>query len=539
LIKDIILLSGPVACGKSTLASELERRYNITRLKTRTLIKRLVPNVPEERAALQAAGDKLDQQTRGEWIASALQKMVPDLEPGRMLLVDAVRIPRQVAAIRRAFHPRVLHIHLIASAGELERRFKVRAGDHTQAMDELPSYAAVQKNKTEKTIDRLANDADVVIDTDRCRAADVLVRAAAHLGFYGRTYERLVDVLIGGAYGSEGKGQIVSYLAHEYDYIVRVGGPNAGHKVWMDGGPYAFHILPSGAFHSQAKLIIGPGAVISVEQLRKEIADVDADTDRLFIDPQAMIIEPEDIDWEKEHLVNAIGSTGQGVGHATARRILGRRSEAVRLARDVAELNGYTRHPIREVLDGAFFEGKRVLLEGTQGTGLSLYHGEYPYVTSRDSSVGGCLAEAGIAPSRVRKIILVVRTYPIRVQSPEGGTSGKMGTEITWEIVAGRAGLNADDIKEAEKTTTTKRGRRVAEFNWELLRLAASLNAPTDIALTFADYLHKRNKNAHRYEQLTTPTIRLVEEIERVAAAPVSLISTGFGRRVIIDRRTW
>jgi adenylosuccinate synthase len=99
--------------------------------------------------------------------------------------------------------------------------------------------------------------------------------------------------------------------------------------------------------------------------------------------------------------------------------------------------------------------------------------------------------------------------------------------------------LNADDIKEAEKTTTTKRARRVAEFNWELLRLAASLNAPTDIALTFADYLHKKNKNAHRYEQLTTSTIRLVEEIERVAAAPVSLISTGFGRRVIIDRRTW
>jgi adenylosuccinate synthase len=154
--------------------------------------------------------------------------------------------------------------------------------------------------------------------------------------------------------------------------------------------------------------------VISVAQLRKEIADVDADTDRLFIDPQAMIIEPEDVEWEKEHLVNAIGSTGQGVGRATARRILGRRSKAVRLARDMAELNGYTRRPIREVLDGAFFEGKRVLLEGTQGTGLSLYHGEYPYVTSRDSSVGGCLAEAGIAPSRVRKIILVVRTYPIR-----------------------------------------------------------------------------------------------------------------------------
>jgi adenylosuccinate synthase len=404
-------------------------------------------------------------------------------------------------------------------------------------MDELLSYEEVRQNVTERNVGRLAADADVVIDTQRCREEDVLVRAASHLGFYGRSYERLVDVLIGGAYGSEGKGQIVSYLAREYDYLVRVGGPNAGHRVWMDPEPYPFHVLPSGALHSEAKLIIGPGAVIGVDQLQKEINDCDVDADRLSIDPQAMIIEPADIEWEKKHLEAAIGSTAQGVGHATARRILNRHT-SVTLAKDVLELQRYIR-PTREVLDRAFFNGKRVLLEGTQGTGLSLYHGTYPYVTSRDSSVGGCLAEAGIAPSRVRKIILVTRTYPIRVADPPGGTSGPMGLDITWEEVAERSKLSVQEILGTEITTTTKRGRRVAEFNWELLRIAASLNAPTDVALTFADYIDKRNQSARRFEQLTTETIRMVEEIERVAAAPVSLIATGFGPRVIIDRRAW
>lgn len=526
-----------MACGKSTLAAELERRYNITRLKTRDLIKRLRPGVRDERKALQRAGDQLDRITDGEWISFELHRFLPSLSSGHIVLVDSVRIPKQVAAIRRAFGPRVIHIHLTAPDDVLEERYRKRAEGRTSGMVELPSYAEVRQNATERRIGRLAAEADVVIDTQRCRSEDVLVRAASHLGFYGRSYERLVDVLIGGAYGSEGKGQIVSYLAREYDFLIRVGGPNAGHKVWMEPEPYAFHILPSGAIHSNAKLIIGPGAVISVAQLRKEINDCDVDTDRLSIDPHAMIIEPEDIEWERKHLEGAIGSTAQGVGHATARRILNRHT-GVTLAGNVAELRGYIR-PTREVLDWAFLQGKRVLLEGTQGTGLSLYHGTYPYVTSRDSSVGGCLAEAGIAPSRVRKIILVTRTYPIRVESPKGGTSGPMGLEISWEEVAKRSKLDLDEIKGTEKTTTTKKSRRVAEFNWELLRTAASINAPTDVALTFADYIDKQNQKARRFEQLTTDTIRMIEEVERVAAAPVSLIATGFGPRVIIDRRAW
>jgi adenylosuccinate synthase len=134
---------------------------------------------------------------------------------------------------------------------------------------------------------------------------------------------------------------------------------------------------------------------------------------------------------------------------------------------------------------------------------------------------------------------MVCRTYPIRVQSPPNGTSGFMSQEISLTEIARRSGLNARQLHRAEKTSTTGRKRRIAEFDWDQLRRAASLNGPTDIALTFADYISSENGRAKRFDQLTGETIRFIEDIERVAAAPVSLISTGFSFRSIIDRRNW
>jgi adenylosuccinate synthase len=114
-----------------------------------------------------------------------------------------------------------------------------------------------------------------------------------------------------------------------------------------------------------------------------------------------------------------------------------------------------------------------------------------------------------------------------------------MSKEITWREVEKRARRPAGSIRAKERTSTTHRKRRVGEFEWTLLRKAASLNAPTDIALTFADYISRLNQDARRFEQLTPETIGLIEEIERVAGAPVSLISTRFDYRSIIDRRAW
>jgi adenylosuccinate synthase len=114
-----------------------------------------------------------------------------------------------------------------------------------------------------------------------------------------------------------------------------------------------------------------------------------------------------------------------------------------------------------------------------------------------------------------------------------------MGQEISWEEVSRRSGIPLGELRSAEKTTTTKRERRVAEFNWQLLRRATTLNGPSDIALSFTDYLSIENRKARRFDQLTGETIRFVEEVERVTNAPVSLIATQFHFRGVIDRRTW
>jgi adenylosuccinate synthase len=378
------------------------------------------------------------------------------------------------------------------------------------------------------------------LQTDRrssCTEADVEVRTAAHLGLSGRAGSALVDVVVGGQYGSEGKGNVAFYLARDYDLLVRVGGPNAGHMVPRHNGvPFTHRLLPSGTQNSRASLLIAPGAVVDVEILLREIADSGVGAERLWIDPHVMIISAADRNSERQ-LVRAIGSTGKGVGAATARRIRGRGGN-VKLARDVPRLKPYLRAST-DVLQDAFGSRKRVLVEGTQGTMLSLYHGDYPHVTSRDTTVSGCLAEAGIPPSRVRRVIMVCRTYPIRVQSPRGATSGPMSQEMTWEALAGRSGIALTELLNAERGSVSKKQRRVAEFDWAMLHRASQLNGPTDIALTFVDYLSVKNRKARRLDQLTEETIRFVEEVERVSGATVSLMSTRFHPRSIIDRRHW
>ncbi|MCI0426409.1 MAG: adenylosuccinate synthetase [Nitrospiraceae bacterium] len=529
----IVLLSGHVGAGKTQLASELARKYGVRHLKTRDLIKVLRPHVESSRDAMQRAGEQLDRVTKGGWVREGLTKLM--LQVGDdVIVVDAVRIPNQVRAVREAFGRRVLHLHLTAPIDVLSKRYLLRA--KTDGFREFTTYDEVLANPTERKVDTLGQMADVVIDSNRCTINDVVTRAACHIGMYAREAARLVDVLVGGQYGSEGKGQIAAHVAGEYDVLVRVGGPNAGHTVFHKGGKAIFHHLPSGTVKSDAALVIGPGALLRVPNLLREIAEFEIEHTRLSIDPQAMIISDDDI--EGEHgLKGRISSTGQGVGFATARKIVDRGKNSTKLARDIARLRPYLRETC-EVLDAAFRNGQRVLLEGTQGTGLSIHHGSYPHVTSRDTTVAGCLADAGISPSRVRKVVMVCRTYPIRVADPKvrGRTSGPL-QQISRNELSRRSGVAVAELRKTEKTTTTKRPRRFGEFDWVLLRKAASLNAPTDIALTFVDYLSIENRKARRFDQLLPESILYIEEIERVSGAPVSLISCEFGW--VIDRRAW
>jgi adenylosuccinate synthase len=113
-----------------------------------------------------------------------------------------------------------------------------------------------------------------------------------------------------------------------------------------------------------------------------------------------------------------------------------------------------------------------------------------------------------------------------------------MELEITYEELAARSGIDIAELKKIETTTTTKKQRRLGEFDWEQLHRSTMLNGPTDIGLTFVDYLNKANREAYRLDQLNLETVRFIEEVERVSGVPVSLISTNFNCRNVIDRRT-
>lgn len=536
----IVVVSGPVGAGKSTLAESLARRYGAVHIRTSEIMRDIAisrgESLPSERRAMQDFGDRLDADTDGSWVSDWVSEKIADEEiTGELIVIDAARRGAQIERLRDAYP--VTHIHVHAPEDELSRRYSARVS----GLQELENYAEVRKNPTEDQVTNLAEEADVSIDTQRCTVGDVEARAAAALRLTSARSRRCVDVLVGGQYGSEGKGNIAYYLAPDYDVLMRVGGPNAGHKV-PTNPEYTHRLLPSGTLaNPDALLVIGPGATLDLDVLNREIADCQIEVGRLFIDPQAMIIEVADLEAEQA-LKAEISSTGKGGGAAAARRIMGRRRSEppVRLARDVGELAPFTHQSTTEILEDAFRAGKKVLLEGTQGTALSLFHGEYPHVTSRDTTTAACLAEAGIGPHRLRRVVMVVRTYPIRVgNSATGATSGPMSQEIDWSVISERSGLPVEVLRGAERGSVSGTPRRVGEFNWHLLRRAAELNGATDIALTFVDYLDAGNTNARRYDQLDTNTIHFIEEVERVAGAPVSLIGTRFHPRSVIDRREW
>lgn len=560
-MRHIVLISGRICNGKSALADRLSHDYNYEIVRSRDVVAKLCSEVDYEidRLRFQELGRNLDQEHDGKWLYNHVLERHDALSSDRSIVVDTVLNESQVEPFRVDSRWHVEHVHLYAPIEELKKRYEKRVNKKGRLAQDL-TFEDADPIKQPSDVEFLKSDADVRINTSRTDVEDTLVRVAARIGVYSDPTDRCVDVLIGGQYGSEGKGHVASYLAPEYDILVRVGGPNAGHTVLSDQGEFVFHHLPSGSLSSKAKILIGPGALINVPRFLDEVRKSGVEAERIFVDPQAMTISSEDIEKERDSIVGSIASTGQGVGAALARKIEGRgakdgKPEAiVQLARDVPELNRFVGHDepyrgkTRTLLETAYANGSSILLEGTQGSGLSLHHGFYPHVTSRDTNVAGCLAEAGIAPSRVRRIILVVRSHPIRVGDPEesGATSGFLKNETDLKRVAKYAQLDLDELETHEITSTTKRKRRVGMFDWELFRRSCQLNCPTDIALTFADYLSVDNRKARRFEQLVEPTIKLIEEIEKVAQAPVSLINTRFprgseimDRRSIIDRRAW
>jgi adenylosuccinate synthase len=329
--------------------------------------------------------------------------------------------------------------------------------------------------------------------------------------------------LLGAQWGDEGKGKATDLLGDQADYVVKFnGGNNAGHTIVVDGETYALHLLPSGVITPGVTPVIGNGVVVDIGVLFSEIDAITprgVDCSRLVVSANAHVITPYHVLMDKvteRFLGNSkIGTTGRGIGPAYAdkmsrlgvriqdlldEKILRQKVEgaldgknqvlvkifnrkAIAVDAIVDELLGYVDRLRPMIADTALLLGKAlddnkvVLLEAGQATMLDVDHGTYPFVTSSSATAGGACTGSGIPPTRIDRVVAVVKAYSTRVGS------GPMPTELLDEqgerlrTVGGEYGV------------TTGRPRRCGWYDAVVARYAARVNGVTDFVLTKLDVL--------------------------------------------------
>jgi adenylosuccinate synthase len=327
-------------------------------------------------------------------------------------------------------------------------------------------------------------------------------------------------VIAGAFWGDEGKGKIISYLAlnDKLDVCVRTGSVNAAHTVWIEGKRYALHMVPAAFVYDKCRLLIGAGSNVHVGKFLEEVEATHV-KNRVGIDHQASIIEEKHSTQDKTsaHL-KGLGTTGWGVGPAIEERV----RRTAKLAEDIPELKPYLTDVAEEV-NAAIDADKKVLLEGTQGLMLSLFHGTYPYVTGRDTSASAICSEVGVGPTKVDNVLIVFKSFITRV-----GT-GPLPGELTKEEALKRGWF--------ETAAGTGRERRSAPFNFELAKKAVTINGATQAAVTKLDSVYPQCKGAKTYRELPQEAKQFINEIEKQIGIPVVLIGTGPEALDIIDRR--
>jgi adenylosuccinate synthase len=336
-----------------------------------------------------------------------------------------------------------------------------------------------------------------------------------------------ITMIVGAQWGDEGKGKIVDLLAEESDIVARcAGGPNAGHTVVIAGQTFVVHLLPTGALRPDKVLALGSGVVIDLAALFGEIAELEGRglsvESRLRIDPRAHVILPyhrilERVDEAREK-GGRIGTTGRGIGPAYAMkaarsgmrvldllipdRMRERVTAIAALVRSqvgaeawaeggpelspekvIAHIQAFTSRvtplvaDVSTLLTEALAAGKRVLVEGAQGTLLDIDHGTYPYVTSSSTIAGGALTGLGLGPQAIGRVIGVAKAYTTRVGR------GPFPTELEPEAAATLRDLGA------EFGATTGRPRRCGWLDLVGLRRAARISGFEALAVTKLDVL--------------------------------------------------
>jgi adenylosuccinate synthase len=330
-------------------------------------------------------------------------------------------------------------------------------------------------------------------------------------------------VVVGTQWGDEGKGKITDFLAEKADVVARYqGGNNAGHTISISGKVFKLHLIPSGIFYPEKICVIGNGMVVNPKALVEELKylkENGVSTDNLRISDRAHLVMPYHLRLdEAEELRKGegkIGTTKKGIGPAymdKAARIgirmvdlIDREEFAAKLKRNLADKNeilkkfygleGFSYDEILEeylgyaevlrpyitdtsvVLNEAIDAGKDVLFEGAQASMLDIDQGTYPYVTSSNPVAGGVCIGAGVGPTKIDKVIGVVKAYSTRVGD------GPFPTELLNET--------GDTIREAghEYGTTTGRPRRVGWLDALVVRHARRVSGLDGMALTRLDIL--------------------------------------------------
>jgi adenylosuccinate synthase len=338
-------------------------------------------------------------------------------------------------------------------------------------------------------------------------------------------------IVVGGQFGSEGKGKVVTLLtAVGAPYVVRCGGPNSGHTTFVNDREVIVRQIPAGVGNPNATLLVAAGCVVDEKLLIREADQLGVERDRLVVDPHAVLLEDADRLAETESVFR-IGSTASGTGSALIRRML--RASNVRLAKGSDMLRRRARiELVAPLLHDHLERGGDIVIEGTQGFGLSLLHGPfYPFATARDTTAAGFCSEVGLSPRAITDVVVVLRTYPIRV----GGNSGPLTGEITWEEVQARSGA---PTTVPEFTSVTKRLRRVGLFDLEQTTAAVRYNRPTALAVMGLDRLEYANTGATGRLELSPAAIDFVASLENATGVPVEWVGTGFGTFDAINLRS-
>jgi adenylosuccinate synthase len=423
-----------------------------------------------------------------------------------------------------------------------------------------------------------------------------------------------VDIAIGAMWGDEGKGRIVDYISPHYDVVCRPqAGPNAGHSLVIDGVKHVFRLIPSGILQPNTKVVLGSGMVIDLQVLHEEISALEKIgfsrfdiLQRIVISDHAHVIMPYHILVDKSlDKDNKIGTTKKGIGPCYSDKINRRGvrvydlfneallteklSDAIYNWRHIlGDINSEDILPTRIIeklkpiihdveplvantasyLNGRYSAGDSILLEGAQGFYLDIDFGNYPYVTSSNSSVGGTITGSGLSPNKIVNVIGITKAYVTRVGS------GPMPTRLTDEV--------GEYIQKQGKEfgSVTGRPRDTGWLDLPLLKYSVMVNGITELALTKIDvltgldevklcwtynynvkdftdldeysYIHNLDKvvpvyksfsgwsedisGIRTYNDLPINTRNYVEFIENYIGVPIKIISVGPGRESTIER---